>query len=102
MEWKKNAEVNRIKLARDFTKSAAADCRSNGENSCVLDKHKARSLELCAYTIPIFGHALNCSEMVLEIAHRSFKGWLEKNTYRDAYMNAVELALARDWQRRIC
>lgn len=68
----------------------------------MLDKPNAhRATELCVHTIPIFGYARNCSEMVLKSVYRSFKDWPETNTHPDAHLSSVELAFARDWQGRI-
>jgi len=67
-----------------------------------LDKPNAhRLIELSVHTLPIFDHALNVSEMVMEMAHRIFKEWLEKNTHHDSHISAVELALSRDWSARL-
>ena len=37
----------------------------------------------------------------MEMAHRIFKEWLEKNTHHDSHRSAVELALSRDWSARL-
>ena len=67
-----------------------------------LDKPNAhRLIEFVHQTIPMFGHALNVSEMVLEQAHRDFKTWLEKNTNQGSHVTAVELELAKDWMNRV-
>ena len=60
-----------------------------------------RALELCVLTIPSFGHARNCSEMVLEMAHRTFKQWLEKNSHASSHVSGVERTLLRDWLGRL-
>jgi len=89
-------------LAREFVEKADAMVTLCGERAMVLDKPNAhRALELCAHTIPNFGHARNCSEMVLEMVHRTFKEWLEVNTHADAHLTAMERALGRDWLGRI-
>ena len=68
----------------------------------LLDKPNAhRAVELALHTIPTFGHARNCSEMVLESMHQVFKRWLEKSTHQDSHLTAVERALARDWSGRV-
>ena len=67
----------------------------------MLDKPNAhRLLELAYHTIPMYGHALNISELALEQVHRNFKEWLEKNTHDDAHITAVEIALSKDWGMR--
>jgi len=87
---------------RNYVQAAANVCSSLGQKGAVLDKPNAhRSLELCVHTIPNYGHARNCSEMVLEMMHRTFKQWLETNTNADAHITAVERALARDWLGRL-
>ena len=76
--------------------------RTNGKHSRVLNKPNVhRALELCILTIPSFGHARNCSEMVLESTHRSFKRWLETNTHGNAHITAVERTLLKDWLNRV-
>lgn len=72
------------------------------EAGAILDKPNAhRCLELVIHTIPTFGHARNCSEMVLELMHQVFKRWLERNTHQDSHLTAVERALAKDWMGRV-
>ena len=90
------------RLAKEFVEKADAIVTLRGEQAMVLDKPNAqRALELCAHTIPSFGHARNCSEMVLEMVHRTFKEWLEVNTHADAHLTGVERALGRDWLGRL-
>ena len=73
-----------------------------GVNASKLDKPNAhRLIEFVHHTIVIYGHALIVSEMVLEQAHRNFKGWLEINTNPGSQITAVELELANDWMRRV-
>jgi len=68
----------------------------------VLDKPNAdRAVELAIHTIPTFGHARNCSELVLESMHQVFKKWLETNTHQDSHITAVERALTKDWNGRV-
>lgn len=75
---------------------------SGGRQKEHLDKPNAhRLIELSVHTIPIFKHALNVSELVLEMAHRISKEWLEHNTSSDSQITAVELAQARDWSTRL-
>ena len=67
------------KLATEYISSIQKYYASNGVDVKQLDKPNAhRLIEFVNHTILIFGHALNVSEMVLEQAHRHFKGWLEK------------------------
>ena len=75
---------------------------SGGRHKEELDKPNAhRLIELSVHTISIFKHALNVSELVLEMAHRTAKEWLERNTHADSHKTAVELAIARDWSARL-
>ena len=60
-----------------------------------------RAVELAVHTVPLFGHAKLCSEMVMEMFHQIFKGWLQKNRHETAHLTAVERALARDWMGRV-
>ena len=79
-----------------------SESRSGSGSGAVLDKPNAhRAVELALHTIPTFGHARNCSELVLEMTHQVFKGWLEKNTHQCSHITAVERALARDWAGRV-
>jgi len=67
-----------------------------------LDKPNAhRLLELVFHTIPTFGHARNCTEMVLESLHQVFKKWLPKSTHQNCHISAVERALSCDWAGRV-
>ena len=73
-----------------------------GRHGHELDKPNAhRLIELCVHTVPIFGHTLLVSELVLEMFHRGFKKWLETNPNHDAHVTAVEVALGRDWGARL-
>jgi len=95
-------ESNLAVAGRKYLQAAADVCSELGQKGAVLDKPNAhRALELCFHTIPNYGHARNCSEMVLEMMHRTFKQWLETNTNADAHITAVERALTRDWLGRI-
>ena len=76
--------------------------KSNPPLGKVLDKPNAhRALELTLHTVPAFGHALQCSELVLETTHRIFKEWMEKNTNASSHITAMERALIRDWNGRL-
>ena len=98
----------RIKYYADLremalTYSAACDEVMNDDPAVgsVLDNPNAhRAVELAVHTIPTFGHARNCSELVLESIHHVFKKWLEKNPHQDSHITAFELARryeAKDW-----
>ena len=111
VEYVKGSEFNRTKQLKYFgdiqmkckkyTGSINHYCFSGGKGARVLDKPNAhRLLELAYHTIPMYGHALNISELVLEQVHRNFKEWLEKNTHDDAHITAVEIALSKDWGMR--
>ena len=60
-----------------------------------------RLLELVMNTIPIYGHALMCSELVLEHTHQLFKRWLMQNKHANAHLTGMEKALVRDWTWRM-
>ena len=61
-------------LAVDFLNSARAVYTENKAVGEIVDKPIThRLLELVMTTIPTFGHARVCSEMVLEHAHQQFK-----------------------------
>ena len=67
-----------------------------------LDKPNThRMLELAFHTIPTFGHARNCTEMILEGMHQVFKKWLQKSTHQNCHISAVERALTGDWAGRL-
>lgn len=84
-----------------YTESINQYCVRGGEWANLLDKPNAhRLLEFAYHTLPMYGHALNVSELVLEQVHRNFKDWLEKNVNDNAHLTAVEIALSRDWGMR--
>ena len=90
------------RAARDYIQTSSAIHREDIPAGKVLDKPNAhRALELCVHTITSFGHARNCSEMILEMTHRRFKNWLEVNPHPCAHMSGVERAIASDWQSRV-
>ena len=60
-----------------------------------------RSIELCVHTINVFGHVRHCREMVLEMAHRSFKHWLEMKMHPDSHINGILRAIYTHWQARV-
>ena len=87
---------------RDYIKMCDKLFRSSNPHGKALNKPNVhRALELCVLTIASFGHARNCSEMVLESMHRTVKRWLEKNTHGDSHITAVEHGLMRDWLGRL-
>ena len=89
-------------MARQYLKDCDNVMRSDEEAGAVLDKPNAhRAMELVVHTIPTFGHARNCSEMVLELMHQVFKKWLERNTHENSHLSAVQRALTRDWMGRV-
>ena len=86
----------------DYISSCNDELQRNPTDGKELNKPNVhRALELCVLTIPSFGHARTCSEMVLEIAHRSFKQWLEKNHNASAHIMGEERTLLRDWLGRL-
>lgn len=61
------------------------------EVGALLNKLNAsRALQLCLSTICNYGHALNCSEIVLEMTHRKFKNWLECSTHSESHISGME------------
>ena len=89
-------------LARNYIDNIKDYYTAGGAHAAELDKPNAhRLIEFVHHTIPIYGHALNVSEMVLEQAHRNFKRWLETNTNQGSQITGVELDIARDWMRRV-
>ena len=92
----------RYRAVREYITLCRTLFRRNVKHRKVLNKPNVhRALELCILTVPSFGHARNCSEMVLESTHRSFKRWLETNTNANAHITAVERTLLRDWMNRV-
>ena len=90
------------KTATEYIKLCRSIFRGRGNLGKELNKPNVhRALELCVLTIPSFGHARNCSEMVLESTHRSFKRWLETNTHANAHITGVERILLKDWLSRV-
>ena len=89
-------------MVRKYLSACDEVMERSPEAGAILDKPNAhRCLELVTHTIPTFGHARNCSEMVLELMHQVFKRWLERNTHQDSHLTAVERALAKDWMGRV-
>ena len=89
-------------MAKQYLSDCDKVMEEDNEAGAILDKPNAhRAMELVLHTIPTFGHARNCSEMVLELMHQVFKQWLEKNTHQNAHISAVERALTRDWMGRV-
>ena len=90
-------------MASRFHLSSVNDyIKHGGRLGKVLDKPNAhRLVELCVHTIPLYGHALFVSELVLEMVHRDFKKWIEKKTNHNSHITAVELSLRRDWGDRL-
>ena len=60
-----------------------------------------RMLELIMNTVPTFGHARICSELVLEQTHQQFKTWFSNNTHSTSHITAMDKAIARDWLWRL-
>ena len=84
-------------LASEYIAKIRSYYMRKGTDATILDKPNAhRLIEFAQHTIPTYGHALNVSEMVLEQAHRNFKGWLEVNTNPGSPITSVELDLAKD------
>ena len=82
------AEVR--ELAGAYLQECVAVMNLDKTLGAILDKPNAhRAVELAIHTIPTFGHARNCSEMVLESMHQVFKGWLEKNKHQNSHISAV-------------
>ena len=91
------------RAAQTFLKGASMVFEEDQDLGSELNKPNAhRFIELCVQTITQFGHARNCSEMILEMAHRKFKGWLECNSHASSHLSGMERALASEWQGRLC
>ena len=89
-------------MCRKYTHNINLCYENGGTWAKELDKPNShRLLELAFHTIPMYGHALNVSELVLEQVHREFKDWLEKNSHHDSHLSAVENAVGQDWLRRV-
>lgn len=90
------------RLGRVFLDECDQGMQHDEQAGAVLDKPNVnRAMELAMHTLPCFGHARNCSEMVLEHMHQVFKGWLEKDTHDSSHITAVERALVRAWMGRV-
>lgn len=73
-----------------------------GPSGKCLDKpNSRRALELCMLTFTNYGHVNNCSELLLGMTYRKFKGWLESNYHADAHITAVERAISSNWLGRL-
>ena len=97
-----NYNANIRSLASQYLRMCDEVMEQDVKIRSVLDKPNAhRAVELAMHTIPMFGHARNCSELVLEQMHQVFKGWLERNPHQDSHISSVERALARDWMGRV-
>ena len=89
-------------LASKYVDAIGSYISNGGRHGGLLDKPNAhRLLELCAHSIPIFQHASNISELVLESIHQNFMGWLERNSNANAHITAFENAIAKDWSTRL-
>lgn len=90
------------RAAKEFVQAASAVYRKNAAKGAPLNKANVhRALELCVHTLNNYGHGRHCSEMVLEMTHRSFKPWLETNPHGNSHITAVERAICNDWQGRL-
>ena len=88
--------------AVEFLDAARDVYRVDKDVGSILDKPIThRLLELVKTTIPAYGHARLCSELVLEQAHQQFKKWLVSDTHPDAHLSAMEKAVGRDWFWRL-
>jgi len=91
------------RAAQLFMKGASEVFEEDPDLGAELNKPNVhRFIVLCVQTITSFGHAKNCSEMILEMAHRKFKGWLETNSHASSHLSGMERAIASDWQGRVC
>ena len=92
-----------IKRTVKFLSTARAMYNEDPVVGSLLDKPIVhRLLELVMHTVPLYGHARMCSEMVLEQAHQQFKSWLQKTTHPTVHLTAMDKAIARDWLWRLC
>ena len=89
-------------MATQYLSHCEEVMREDDKAGAILDKPNAhRAIELVMHTVPTFGHARNCSEMVLELMHQVFKNWLERSAHQDSHLTAVERALTKDWMGRV-
>ena len=88
-------------MATQYLSHCEEVMRDDDKAGAILDKPNAhRAIELVMHTVPTFGHAGNCSKMVLELMHQVFKNWLERSAHQDSHLTAVERALTKDWMGR--
>ena len=86
----------------EFLRAARHEYKEDRSVGAPLDRPMAhRLMELVMSTVPIYGHALLCSELILEHTHQIFKRWLLTNTHTDGHLTGMEKALARDWMWRL-
>lgn len=91
-----------LALASKYVDEIGEYIANGGRHGSILDKPNVhRLLELCANSIPIFQHATNISELVLESIHQNFKGWLERNSNHNSHITAFDNAIAKDWAIRL-
>ena len=91
-----------IRCTKHFLDSVRIFHTQNKEMGKRLDKPIThRLLEVVFHTVPLYGHARLCSEMVCEHTHTQFKSWLSKSTHQDVHLVAMEKAIARDWLWRL-
>ena len=89
-------------MATDYLRACEKVMEEDARAGAILDKPNAhRAVELAIHTIPTFGHARNCCELVMESMHQAFKTWLERNPHQDSHITAVERALTTDWSGRV-
>lgn len=91
----------RYRAAREYLRASANFHRTYPAIGKYLNKPNGHiKLELCVQTITNYGHGRLCSELVLEVAHHKFKGWLESNPHANGHISGFERALAEDWMSR--
>lgn len=98
LRYQHNAAV----AAMSFLSAARDEYKQDNTIGGPLDRPMThRLLELVMSTIPIYGHGLLCSELILEHTHQLFKRWLVQNTHADSHITGMEKAVGRDWMCRL-
>lgn len=63
----------------------------------LLEKSNShRAIRFCVHTIPNFGDAKNCSQMVLEMVHRVLKSFLKRSMHFYWHLSASETSEGRN------
>ena len=102
VQYQVRYQHNAASTAIAFLSAAREEYVKDKSVGATLDRPMThRLLELVMSTIPTYGHALLCSELILEHTHQLFKRWLVQNTHTDAHLTGMERAIGRDWMWRL-